>query len=143
MATNGIKLVDMRDFETCPIWRYDGDADLHFPVVHSRDLPDSERDVSILVDCKTKSGHKFNGYIVGVSKVFSMALFCEEKTFYLNKNLSDLSFEQMREFLECTGLSEFLTIDNLFPIGYTTKINRNDFVDFSGEFEMQFCSMTY
>ena len=139
MVTNGIKLVDLRDFETCPVWRYDEDDDLHFPVVQGKDLPDSERDVSIFVDCKTKSGHKFNGYIVGIGKIFSMGLFCADKTFYVNRNLLDLSFEQMRGFLECAGLSNLLTVENLFPLEYTTKINRDEFIDFSGQFEMAFC----
>jgi hypothetical protein len=142
LVTNGIKIVEARDFKIFPVWRYDEDDDLYFPVLEGRDLPDSERDISILVDCTAKSGHQFNGYIVGIRKVFSMGLFCAEKTFYVNKNLSDLSFKQMQEFLECTGLSDDLNIDDLFPLKFTTKINRDEFIDFSGTFEMNFAELS-
>ena len=138
MATNGINYVGSRDFTTCPIWRYDEGDDLYFPVMEGKDLPESERNVSILVECKTNSGHKFMGYIVGISKVFSMALFCAEKTFHINKNIPDLSAEQMMDFLKCVGLSESTTIQDLFPLEYATKIARSEFRDFSGRFEMKF-----
>lgn len=136
MVTNGIELVEMRDFQFCPVWRYDEDMNLYFPVTEGKDLPESERDVSIFVECKANSGHTFSGYIVGISKIFSMGLFCKEKTFHLNKNLPDLSAEQIRAFLECANLTNALTAEKLFPLKYTTQIKRDEFRDFSGNFEM-------
>ena len=136
MDANGIKLVDLQNFETCPVWRYDEDDDLYFPVLTGKDLPEFERDVAIFVEYKTPSGIKFPGYIMGISKVFSLGLFCGGKTFYMNKNLPDLSAEQMSEFLECAGLTDLLSIKNLLPLEYVTKINHDEFQDFSGQFEM-------
>lgn len=66
MAVNGIKIVELHDFESCPVWRYDEDEDLYFPVRQEEDVPDSERDILIFVECKINSGHKFPGYIVGI-----------------------------------------------------------------------------
>lgn len=138
MITNGIELIKLRDFETSPVWRFDEDCDLYFPVLQGRDLPESERDVSIFVECKSNFGHPFDGYIVGIDKVFSMGLFCGRKVFHLNKNLPELSAEQMKEFLVCAGLSDALNVKDLFPLTYTTQIKRDEFRDFSGQFEMAF-----
>jgi hypothetical protein len=138
LVTNGIKLVSLSEFLTCPIWRYDEDDDLYYAVNHGKDLPESERDISILVECKTNSGHKFMGYVVGIEKVFSMAIFFEEKTFHVNKNLPDLSAKQMKALLMCAGFPGKVTVEQLFPIEYTTQIMRSEFKEFSGKFEVKF-----
>jgi hypothetical protein len=138
LGANGIKFVRLQDFSVCPVWRYDEDDDLYYPVLQGKDLPISEKDVSIFVECKINTGHIFNGYIVGIGNVFSMGLFCDENIFYLNKNLPDLSCEQMQIFLKSTGLSSDVKVEQLLPITYATKINREEFLDFTGQFNMKF-----
>jgi hypothetical protein len=132
------KLVTLQDFQSCPVWRYDEDDDLYHPVMRESDLPDSQRDVSIFAEFKTPGGHSFSGYVVGISRVFSVGLFCGDRTFHINKNIPDLSVEQVRELLACAGLDDVHTVGEFFPLEYRTLILRDEFVDFSGRFEISF-----
>ncbi|WP_430444406.1 hypothetical protein [Sphingorhabdus contaminans] len=86
------------DFFECPIWRYDYDDDLYYPVLETDDLPESEQDLTIRAIFTTPSGKKIDGYVVGISRVFSIGLFGEDRFFYVNKNLGPESREWMNEF---------------------------------------------
>jgi hypothetical protein len=122
------------DFRACPIWRYDQDDELYHPVVAGKDLPESERDVSIYARFQTPAGFEFDGYVVGIERVFSIGLFAGDQVFQCNKNLKDLSLEQVRRFLAATG--RIGSSETFFPLRYTTSINGSSYRDFSGQFHL-------
>jgi len=124
-------------FFECPIWRYEEDDDLYHPVMESDDLPDSESDLSIRALFVTPAGKTIDGYVVGISRVFSLTLFWKERLFHVNKNLIPESREFMLEFISERDDPDLRTLDDIFPLRYTTQINRLDYRDFSGTFDLE------
>lgn len=60
----------------------------------------------------------------------------------MNKNLPELTAEQMQAFLECAGLASILTIEDIFPLEYTTQITSDEVQGLSGRFDMSFDEIT-
>ncbi|MBX9432001.1 hypothetical protein ACI2VK_08010 [Ralstonia nicotianae] len=136
MVIEAKKVATPSDFSACPIWRYDDEDDLYHPVLTADELPESERLLSIRARFVTPNGQSFDGYVVGIERVFSIGLFGGGQVFHVNKNLPDLSEKQLQAFLQTQPGPEALSTKALFPLSYTTTINREPFADFSGKFEM-------
>jgi hypothetical protein len=130
------KLPTSSDFFVCPIWRYDEDDDLYHPVSTEDEIPESERDLSIRAVFTTPSGAKIDGYVVGISRVFSIALFGSNGFFHANLNLGPESQQWMREFLADRIDLKISSPKEMFPLQYTTQINRVGYRDFSGIFDL-------
>lgn len=124
------------DFEDCPVWGYEEDADGYFVVRGLDDLPQRLRDLSILAQFTTPSGIQIRGEISGVDRVFAIGLFANDQVFFINKNLIKESREQGEAFLQASGLSGRLSYETLFPLRYETRWGSEVFNDFSGVFEM-------
>lgn len=124
------------DFLACPLWRYDDEDDLYHPVLTASELPESERLLSIRAKFTAPNGELFDGYVVGIERVFSIGLFGGERVFHVNKNLPDLSERQLHAFLQTQPRLEGLPVGALFPLRYVTTINNDPFSDFSGSFEL-------
>ncbi|WP_131721610.1 hypothetical protein [Xanthomonas sp. NCPPB 1128] len=123
------------DFDFCPAWRYDEDSDLFFPVRCEQELPELARDLSIRAQFIGPTGEQFEGYIVGVDRVFSIGLFCDGCVFYVNKNMPGASKEQIDNFLLMMGRS--LDFYSMFPLSFETRWGNEIFSNFSGIFSMQ------
>ena len=123
------------DFFACPIWRYDEEDDLYYPVMEESDIPESERDLSIRAVFVTPSGKKIDGYVVGISRVFSIGLFGENRLYHANKNLAPESREWMNEFISDHSELGANSWQDLFPLQYT-QINGDGYRDFSGKFDL-------
>lgn len=124
------------DFEDCPVWRYDEDADGYFAVRSLDDLPDRVRDLSILAQFTTPGGIQLLGEIGGVDRVFAIGLFANDQVFFLNQNLKKEAREQAEAFLQASGLSDQLSYETLLPLRYETRWGGEVFNNFSGVFEM-------
>lgn len=122
----------LADFQIFPVWKYDEDSELFHPVVEMNDLPERTRDLFISAELVTASGLRFDGYVVGVERIFSIGLFYKNSIYHLNKNLPDISREQIRDLFSNIGSDEDLEFSSLFPINFTTKWGGEVFVDFSG-----------
>lgn len=130
------RLTTPSDFFACPIWRYDDEDDLYHPVLGEDEIPESERDLSFRALFVTPSGKRIDGYIVGISRVFSIALFGETRFYHANKNLGSESREWMSEFVSDHPEAGLSSWQDLFPLRYTTQINRHGYRDFSGTFNL-------
>lgn len=124
------------DFFACPVWRYDDEDDLYHPVFDTDELPESEHNLSFRAVFTTPSGNKIDGYVVGISRVFSIGLFGEDHFFHANKNLGPESREWMNEFIAARSDSDLRSLEDLFPLRYATQINRIGYRDFSGTFDL-------
>lgn len=124
------------DFDDCPVWRYDEDADGYFAVRCLDDVPERLGDLSILAQFTTPGGIQIRGEIGGVDRVFAIGLFAKEQIFIVNKNLGKRAREQAEAFLQASGLSNRLSYETLFPLRYETRWGGEVFNDFSGVFEM-------
>ena len=136
MAIEPKRLPTPSDFFECPIWRFDDEDDLDHPVLTPEEVPRSERDLSIRAVFTTPAGLKLDGYVVGISKVFSMALFGHDRFFHVNKNVKDLSEEQMRDFIADRPELGLKSVNDIFPLKYVTQIHRDGYRDFSGVFDL-------
>lgn len=125
------------DFFECPIWRYDDEDDLYYPILTPEDIPESERDLSIRAVFTTPSGKKLDGYVVGISRVFSIGLFGREGFFHANKNLKPESEGWMREFIQERPELGLSSPKDIFPLNYTTQIYQDGYADFSGTFNLE------
>jgi len=130
------RLTTPSDFFACPIWRYDEDDDLYHPVIEANEIPDSERDLSFRAVFVTPSGKKLDGYVVGILRVFSIGLFGRDRFYHANKNLGPESREWMSEFVSDNPDTGLTSWQDLFPLRYTTQINRDGYRDFSGTFDL-------
>ncbi|ADX46597.1 hypothetical protein Acav_2688 [Paracidovorax avenae ATCC 19860] len=99
------------------------------------ELPESERALSTRAAFTAPDGKSFDGYVVGIERVFSFGLFGGGRTFHVNMNLADLSRKQLKAFLETQPGMAGVSVEALFPLEFRTKINKDPFVDFGGRFE--------
>ncbi|VWD46699.1 hypothetical protein BCO18430_07163 [Burkholderia contaminans] len=91
--------------------------------------------MSIRANFRTPDGRSFAGYVVGIQRVFSFGLFGGDRVFHVNMNLPDLSAKQLNAFLQVQSCESGQTFESLFPLTYTSSINEEPFVDFSGQFD--------
>lgn len=124
------------DFDECPVWRLDKDADTHFPVRSLNDIPELVRDLRILAEFTAPNGQKMLGRVGGIDRIFAIGLFVGDNTFIINKNMPKDAREQAEAFLQASGLSNRLSYETLFPLRYETRWGGEVFNDFSGVFEM-------
>lgn len=135
MDINGKNNLAPADFDLCPAWKYDEDSDLFYPVRREEDLPELARDLSIRAQFVAPTGDRFDGYIVGVERVFSLGLFFDGRVYHVNKNMPGASKEQVDELLLRMGKS--LDFESMFPLSFETRWETEVFSNFSGVFGMQ------
>jgi hypothetical protein len=136
LATDAKKVLAPQDFSACAIWRFDDEDDLYHPVANAAELPESERVLSIRATFTTPEGKSFPGYVVGIERIFSFALFGGDRVFHVNMNLPDLSLKQLGAFLQTQATEAEQTVESLFPLSFASAINEAPFVDFSGQFDL-------
>lgn len=124
------------DFEFCPVWKYDEDSELFHPVRGGNDLPERTRDLFIGATFMTASGMRFEGYVVGVERIFSIGLFFNDCVYHLNKNIPDISRDQVKKLFTDMGVGGDSSFNSIFPINYETKWGGEVFVNFSGSIEI-------
>lgn len=130
------KLTTPSDFFSCPVWRYDDEDDLYHPVLEENDIPESERDLSFRAIFTTPAGKKLDGYVVGISRVFSIGLFGGDRFYHANKNLGPESRVWMEEYVSNQPEIGINSWQDLFPLQYTTQMMREGYRDFSGIFDL-------
>lgn len=122
------------DFVEFASWRYDDVSDLYFPVKSLEDLPEDARDLRIRARFVFANGFSASGYLCGVERVFSIALFSGDRIFYVNSNLPELSLDQLAEFAVSAGID--LPARALLPVHFSTSWGGELFKDFSGVFSV-------
>ncbi len=131
------RLMTPADFHACPVWRYDEDEDRYHPVLTENDLPESERDLSFLATFTTPKGKEIDGYVVGISRVFSIGLFGGDRFYHANKNLQTETKQWMNEFILEHSDPEIRSLKDILPLRYRTRINRDGYRDFLGVFDLR------
>lgn len=125
-----IKELSPAAFVECASWRYDDFSDAYFPVKSLDDLPEDVKDLRIGAEFTFANGVRAEGYVCGVERIFSIALFSAGRIFHVNSNLPELSLEQLDEFCASTGLR--LSPEALLPVRFSTSWGGRLFNDFSG-----------
>lgn len=136
MSSNAKESPGKADYQEHSMWKYDDESDLYYPVISPKDLPEAESDLSIYTKFTLPNGKNVEGYTVGVERVFSMGLFGDNNIFFINKNMPDLSTEQIQMFLVEQPLLEIEKASDIFPLKYRTLINADGFSDVTGTFDM-------
>jgi hypothetical protein len=122
------------DFDEFASWRYDDISDMYVPVKSLEDLPEDAKDLRIRAKFVFGNGFSASGYVCGVERVFSIALFSGERIFYMNSNLPELSLDQLAEFAVSVGID--LPARALLPVHFSTSWGGVLFNDFSGVFSV-------
>jgi hypothetical protein len=135
LEINGKNNLTPTDFDLCPAWKYDEGSDLFYPVSREEDLPELARDLSIRAQFTAPTGDRFDGYIVGVERVFSLGLFFDGRVYHVNKNMPGASKGQVDELLLRMGKS--LDFESMFPLSFETRWENEVFSNFSGVFGIQ------
>lgn len=133
---NGIKLPLEEHYNTFPMWRYNDENNLYYPIISPDEFPEDSRDLSIKTTFISPIGIIFHGYIVGVKNIFSIGVFINNKTFHFNKNVPELSLEQFNDFIKELNLNKEIIISDIFPLQYKTEINLANYKDISGTFDV-------
>lgn len=135
MDVDGKNNLTPTDFDLCPAWKYDEDSDLFYLVRREEDLPELVRDLSIRTQFAAPTGDSFEGYIVGLEKVFSLGLFFDRGVYHVNKKMPGASKKQVDELLLRMGKS--LDFESMFPLNFETRWETEVFSNFSVVFNMQ------
>lgn len=136
MSSNAKESPGVSDYQEYSLWKYDEDSDLYYPVLSPKDLPDEESCLSIYSSFILPNGKEIKGCIVGVERVFSMALFGGGNLFFINKNMVDVSVEQIESLLAVQPGLEVKRALDVFPLRYRTLINLEGFSEVDGVFDM-------
>jgi hypothetical protein len=139
LTNNNVLLLTEGHFEECPVWRFDDNGDVYYPVTTPDALPENIKDLRTSVKLYSPNGSIFNGYIVGADKIFSIGIFNKGKTFHFNKNVPEslfmMQFKGLVSSLE-SGIS--IKESDLFPMKFETQFNWDEYGynNFEGVFEI-------
>ncbi|NWB46395.1 hypothetical protein [Pseudomonas gingeri] len=128
--------VIVSDFLKFPLWRYDEESDSYSPVLFPDELPESQWDLTIRAEFSFVNGKNCKGYIIGLEDIYCVALFGGGRTFFLNKNLPELSVEQALAFMETMSDFGFLDVRDMVPLKYRTTIEMEPYLEVEGVFDM-------
>ena len=137
MASKGTNYLTKENFDDCPVWRFDDKDNLNYPVQKPEDMPSDPRDTRIKAVFYAPNGMEFNGYIVGVDRVFTVYLFYQGKKFGFNNNAVSLCYEDFNQLMELLPNGSIRDKDDLFPLRYETRFDWEDrgYKNFWGEFD--------
>jgi hypothetical protein len=94
---NGLRTLSKNDYDKHPLWKYDEDTDLYYPVVGEDDFPFLVADFRIRASFHAQCGLTLSGYISGLKNIFAIGIFIEDQICFFNKNLPDLSMVQFEK----------------------------------------------
>jgi hypothetical protein len=122
------------DFDAHPLWRYDDETDLYYPIMSIEEVPEYSRSLFIRARFYSPAGIVFNGYLVGAENIYCIGIFCDGCEFMFNKNLPDRCFKSFNKLIENMTSGENLKISDIFPLKYETTINIKNYRTIIGEF---------
>lgn len=135
-----IKLLTAGHFQDCPMWRFVESTESYRPVRKPEELPESVKDLRTKAEFISPNGLKFNGYIVGADRVFSIGLFIAGKLIGFNKNLpKSLLVKQVGQLLSALPHGAAAGAKDIFPLEYVTQFDWEDlgYRNFRGQFEIE------
>lgn len=135
-----IRSLTPKDFNDYSVWYYEENRDIYYPITSPDEIPDyaDPRDLRIKAVFYTQSGVRLQGYIVmplEVDKVFSIGIFVDDKIFFFNHNLPDLSKEQLERMCKLINSDKLTSRDDVFPVRFETHFNFEGYNNFWGLFD--------
>ncbi|HDS0923306.1 TPA: hypothetical protein QDZ10_001780 [Stenotrophomonas maltophilia] len=129
-------ILEAEDFLASSIWRDDRDTERVSPVVDLDDEIESIGDLFFRVRIETPQGLSFDGFVSGIGDV-GMGIFANGKMYAINSNFPKFSIESVTRLLaDNPGLGP-LEASSLFPLRFTTMIEREPIREFSGEIDLR------
>lgn len=137
MVDKGTDHLTESHFYDCAVWRFDDSDNLNYPVSGPENISPDPRDMRIKAVFFAPNGMEFNGYIVGIDRVFAIYLFYQDRKFGFNNNAVSLCHEDFKELMEILPSGSVKNKDDLFPLRYETRFNWEDkgYRNFWGEFD--------
>ena len=130
----GKAYISASDLKNYPLWKYNDEGDLLYPVLSVKDLPNDSFDLIVRAKFTTSNGIKLFGYIVGVRSIFSIAVYLNNQRYGFNKNLLDRCAENIRKLRMI--LKHDIDMSDFSPLKFTTDISIEGFSNIDGEFDL-------
>lgn len=137
MNTNnyGTRLISENNMDTHPLWRYDDETDLYYPIFSIDEFPEYSRSLFIRAKFFSPNGIILKGYLVGAINIYCIRLFFHGKTFVFNKNLPDFCLKDFNKLIELLPSGKNTKITDIFPVKYETTIDLEGYQNITGEFD--------
>jgi len=128
------KEISIGDFDGCPVWHFDPDLEQFSPLI-SIDTPIGSIDeLHFHAKFVSPQGIEFRGSVTGQGDT-AIGIWSNGRWYALHKGWKQTSFEQLSALVRDGGIQ----VDNpskLLPLKFMTLINREPYVDWSGEFDL-------
>jgi hypothetical protein len=125
------KRFSLVDFNQFPVWVWDEDGVWHQPITEADPSPDDYGTLFIRSRFFTND-RVFDGYLIGGSRFYAMAIFANGTDFHFNRNLvalSQKSLSQLFSALDCTPFQ-------FFPVRYESPVCFKGGKVITGEFDL-------
>ncbi|WNH47099.1 hypothetical protein PDM28_10285 [Stenotrophomonas aracearum] len=130
------QFLELSDFLAFSVWMQDRDTEVYSPVITLDEQIESIDDLFFRVRITTAQGFQFDGCVNGMGDV-GMGIFANGKMYPVNSNFPKFSTESLAELSAddpALGLPE---ASSLFPLRFTTIIERDPIREFSGEIDFR------
>lgn len=124
------------DFLISPVWRYDPDMELFEPLIDIDTPIGSIDELHFYARLTSRLGHNFQGSVTGKGNV-AIGIFLNNRWYSLNKDWKQASLEQLQALVHDSKISGINSPAELLPLRFDTAINKEPFVDWSGEFDLR------
>ncbi len=123
------------DFVEHPVWRYDLDRDMYFPLLTLDTLINSADELHFFAKFITPQGYELRGSIAGKGDT-AIAIFQNGRWYAANKRLRQASMDQLDALVRDSANWSIKNGKELLPLQFTTTINKGPYIDWSGIFNI-------
>ncbi|WP_293373694.1 hypothetical protein [Nevskia sp.] len=132
---NGMSELSMLDFDRNPVWYYDQNQEVFFPIESLHELIESVDELHFRAEFVTPTGDIFEGSVTGMGDT-AISIFKNDRWYAANKLWPDVSTDQINALiLDCSNLL-VRSVKDFFPLEFSTKICRDPYIDWHGKFDL-------
>lgn len=130
------QFLELSDFLAFSVWMQDRDTEVYSPVITLEEQIESIDDLFFRVRITTARGFQFDGFVSGMGDV-GMGIFANGKMYPINSNFPKFSTESLAELSADNPSLGLPEASSLFPLQFTTIIERDPIREFSGEIDIR------
>ncbi|OEZ02650.1 hypothetical protein BIY45_00670 [Stenotrophomonas sp. BIIR7] len=135
LMTASKQFLELSDFLAFSVWMQDRDTEVCSPVITLDEQIESIDDLFFRVRITSAQGFQFDGFVNGMGDV-GMGVFANGKMYAINSNFPKFSIESLSRLSADNPSLGLPEAPSLFPLRFTTIINRDPIWEFSGEIDI-------
>jgi|CXWL01.1.fsa_nt_gi hypothetical protein len=125
----------LSDLYETPVWYLDEETDKHYPVLDLNEGVASVDHFRFRAEFTTPAGDVLEGVVSGLGDV-AISVFRNGRWYSVNKDWQSASKAQIAALIEESPELKVRSVEGFFPIRFRTVINKEPFIDRSGEFDL-------